>query len=72
MTNTMLEKRLAALEEELARLRELVERREPATEPSWRNVAGAFADDPGFAEAMRLGQQYRESLRPKRLNRVED
>lgn len=28
------------------------------------HVSGAFANDPIFLEAMRLGREYRESLRP--------
>lgn len=32
--------------------------------PWWGHVVGAFADDPDFEEAMRLGREYRESLRP--------
>jgi hypothetical protein len=28
-------------------------------------IYGAFARDPHFEEAMRLGREYRESLRPK-------
>jgi hypothetical protein len=29
------------------------------------DIYGAFANDPDFEEAMRLGREYRESLRPK-------
>jgi hypothetical protein len=37
----------------------------PATQRHWwRDDAGAFADDPGFEEMVRLGREYRESLRP--------
>jgi hypothetical protein len=32
----------------------------------WRDAAGRFADDPIFDEIVRLGRQYRESLRPER------
>ena len=31
----------------------------------WLEEAGKYADDPEYEEAMRLGREYRESLRPK-------
>ena len=33
----------------------------PAAEPWWKRIAGVFADDPAFDEAMRLGREYREA-----------
>ena len=36
----------------------------------WRDDAGAFANDPGFEEMVRLGREYRESLRPGRRKKV--
>ena len=38
---------------------------ESAEVPWWKQIRGSFANDPAFLEAMRLGRQYRESLRPK-------
>ena len=32
---------------------------------SAEKIEGIFANDPAFEEAMRLGREYRESLRPK-------
>lgn len=65
MRDSVIELRLATLEEKVARL----EQQATATsEPKkhWiDDVVGAFADDPDFWEAMRLGREYRESLRPK-------
>ncbi|MGH9800204.1 MAG: hypothetical protein ACRD82_07550 [Blastocatellia bacterium] len=69
MATVQIELRLAALEAEVTLLRQRLE--EPA-EPKkhWvGNVYGAFADDPDFLEAMRLGREYRESLRPKPAKR---
>jgi hypothetical protein len=39
----------------------------PPEEPSWKKVVGIFGpeDTKAFDEAMRLGREYRESLRPK-------
>ena len=60
--NTMkLKDRVAALEAEVAQLkRKLKIDSRPWTE----KIAGIFANDPAFEEAMRLGREYRESLRP--------
>ncbi len=56
-----LEKRVAALEEELARLRSKVEEID-ALKPWWERIAGTFQDDPVYEKAMKLGRQYRQSL----------
>lgn len=62
MATAQIELRLATLEAEVSRLRQKVE----AAQPHWVDkVYGAFADDPDFLEAMRLGREYRESLRPQ-------
>lgn len=62
-----LEARVASLEAEVARLRDKIESKEgsESPEPWWKKIAGAFEGDPYFAEAARLGREYRESLRPK-------
>lgn len=64
MTAERLEARVAALETEVARLRAKLEEKEPAAAPWWKQIAGTFEGDPYYAEAMRLGRRYRESLRP--------
>ena len=33
--------------------------------PWWDKIAGTFANDSIYEEAMRLGREYRESFRPK-------
>ncbi len=58
-----LEKRVAAMEQEIALLKAHI-----ATSPKkpwWEEISGTFANDPAYKEASRLGKQYRESLRPK-------
>ena len=65
MASSPLEKRVAALEEELAALRRKIETVAPST-PWWERIAGTFEHDPIYEEAMKLGRKYRESLRPKK------
>jgi hypothetical protein len=66
MSAVSLEERVAAVETELARLKERLEQESqvPVT-PWWKRVVGVYRDDPEFEAAMRLGREYRESLRPE-------
>lgn len=61
MTNREIEKRLEILEAEVALLKSKVEKKDETKTPWWEEIAGTFADDPAFEEAMRLGREYRES-----------
>lgn len=65
MAVSELEIRVAMLEAEMARLKEqLVKSAIP--QGDWlEEIFGVFDNDPIYAEAMRLGREYRESLRPK-------
>jgi hypothetical protein len=64
MTVAELTRRVEALEESVRELREeLSGRGRPRW---WRTGAGRFARDPVFEEIVRLGREYRESLRPGR------
>jgi hypothetical protein len=66
MATMKLKDRVAALEADVARLKEKLE----GNSKSWTDeIAGTFANDPAFEEAMRLGREYRESLRPKAKKR---
>ena len=60
-----LEDRIALIEAELEALKRKLENKEESKPRGWRSVVGVFANDPEFEEAMRLGREYRESLRPK-------
>jgi hypothetical protein len=68
MTPAQLEKRVAALEAELSRLKTKVEGAD-ASKPWWERIAGTFQDDPIYAKAMKLGQQYRQSRKPRAASR---
>jgi len=63
MPSTSFEKRLAALEEEVARLKSRVEST-GASSPWWERIAGTFEKDPVYEKARKLGREYRESQRP--------
>ncbi|MHC5933748.1 hypothetical protein [Nostoc sp.] len=61
MSTPEIEARLAILETEVARLKQQL----PVSPiPWWQIILGTFANDPAYDEAMQLGQQYRQSLRP--------
>lgn len=65
MASSSIERRVAALEKELAALRSKIEVTDAAI-PWWERIAGTFAHDPVYEKAMMLGRKYRESLRPKK------
>ena len=65
MAAVKIEERLAALEAEVARLKAKVEGGGRTSQDWLDTIWGAFANDPVYEEAMRLGREYRESLRPK-------
>ena len=64
MTMAQLEQRLLTLEQTVQRLQAQIDRAASGRR-WWVEAAGRFADDPIFEEIVRLGHQYRESLRPK-------
>ena len=56
-----LEARVAALEEEVARIKSARERERGTPQPWWERIAGTFAHDRPYKKAMLLGKQYRHS-----------
>jgi hypothetical protein len=69
MAPRTLKNRVAVLETQVADLKSRLEKVGPQ-DTSWVNqIWGTFANDPMYEEAMRLGRQYRESLRPKNRKR---
>ena len=60
-----IELRVARLENEVTQLKQKLAQ-VPAPTGDWLDdIYGAFDNDPHFEEAMRLGREYRESLRPQ-------
>ena len=70
MAVPQIEQRVAVLEAEVARLKEQLRKAVPSRGDWLNDIYGAFADDPHFEEAMRLGREYRESLHPKASKEV--
>jgi hypothetical protein len=66
MTKAQLERRVHALEGQIARLNAELEEIRGPQEPWWEKIVGIYANDPAFDEAMRLGREWRESFRPKK------
>ena len=60
-----LEKRLAAVEAELAKLKESNGKKAEDDRPWWEKIYGTFEGNSHYKEAMELGRKYRESFRPK-------
>ncbi|HZT41959.1 MAG TPA: hypothetical protein VFA07_07205 [Chthonomonadaceae bacterium] len=65
MAMLTLEERVAALESEVARLKQERANEARPKKPWWEEIRGTFKDDPAYQKAMRLGREYRESLRLK-------
>lgn len=65
MADRTIEERLAALEAEVAAIKKRLETPPVEDVPWYDKIAGTFADSEAYDDAMRLGREYRESLRPK-------
>jgi len=69
MAAAELELRVTALEAEMAQVKEQLGKSAPAQGDWLDEIFGVFDHDPIYAEAMRLGREYRESLRPKAVRK---
>ena len=63
-SSSPLEQRVADLEAEVTTLKRKLDNLDMTT-PWWEQIAGTFENDPIYEEAMQLGREYRQSLRPK-------
>jgi hypothetical protein len=66
-----LEERVAYLEAEVAQLKNRLEN-SVSSQPWWEKIVGAFVDNSTYDEAMRLGREYRDSLRPSSLEPADE
>jgi hypothetical protein len=57
-----LEERVALLEAEVDRLKRMIVNNS-APQPWWEKITGTFSENVEYDEAMKLGREYRESLR---------
>jgi len=64
MSTTSLERRVAALEAEVAHLRHQQAIAPVSRKPWWEAIRGTFKEDPVYDEAMRLGGEWREAQHP--------
>ncbi|MBM4259633.1 MAG: hypothetical protein FJ147_27510 [Deltaproteobacteria bacterium] len=64
MPTEKLAARVAALEHEVVRLRNVLEGKRGEEKPWWEKITDSFARDRMYQEAMKLGQQQRRSYRP--------
>jgi hypothetical protein len=64
-TSLNIEARVAILESELARVKQQLKLADNPKNDWLNAVSGSFANDTVYDKAMRLGKQYRDSLRPK-------
>lgn len=66
-----LEERVAYLEAEVAQLKNKIES-SASSKPWWERIAGTFADNLAYDEAMQLGHEYRDSLRSSSVESINE
>lgn len=65
MAAVTLEERVTALEAEVARLKQERSNTQEPKKPWWEEIRGTFKNDPAYAEAMRLGREWRAAQHPE-------
>jgi hypothetical protein len=66
-----LEERLTLLEAEVDQLKRKIDSN-PADLPWWEKIAGTFAENSAYDEAMKLGREYRESDRTTAVDAIDE
>jgi hypothetical protein len=66
-----LEERLTLLEAEVDRLKHKIEPNSAAL-PWWEKIAGTFAENSAYDEAMKLGREYRELDRTTAVDAIDE
>lgn len=69
MDKKKFEQRMSELEKEVASLRKQVDVLS-GSGPWWERIAGSFANDAVYEQAMRLGRQYRREDKPNGRRRT--
>lgn len=69
MSALSIEERVAALEAEVVFLKQKVENPVLPATAWWEKIAETFAQDSVYKEAMKLGRQYRKSLRRRSVRK---
>jgi len=72
MTANELAKRVEQLEKAVQDLTARFAQLNPPKEKWWESQAGRFANDPVFDDIVRLGKEYRESLRPGKKKKAKN
>jgi hypothetical protein len=69
VSSSSVERRIAALEREVAEIKAKVGALSQNGMPWWEKISGIFAGDEAFQKAMKLGRAYRRAQRPSRKGR---
>jgi len=61
LSQQQLEEKVISLEKEMNQVKKILSINVKKSVPWWEEIAGTFADNLAFEEAVKLGNQYRQS-----------
>ena len=61
LSQQQLEEKVISLEKEINQVKKILSINVKKSVPWWEEIAGTFADNLAFEEAVKLGNQYRQS-----------
>lgn len=64
LSQQQLEEKVIYLEQEMSQVKQILSINNKKSVPWWEKITGTFADNLAFDEAMKLGNQYRQSDKP--------